>query len=98
MIDTFILCSINEIQFLLLFSVVGVAAVSLHRRFPAVHSLGSSSSSCCYSHYVGSGHDWPRHVVVRRVAPDARFSLGKLCSCEFSFSLLIPCSSYIMTK
>jgi len=62
---------------------VGVAAVSFYRWFPAVHSLGSSSCSCCHFADVSCCHSRTAHVVVRWMASHAHLSYGKLSSDVF---------------
>lgn len=55
---------------------VAVAAVSLHRGFPAVHSLGSSSHSYHYLVHVSCSDSRSGFLVVRRMASNAHFSYG----------------------
>ena len=57
---------------------VAVATISLHRGFPAVHSLGSPSPSYCNLVDVSCRHSQPGYRVVRWMASHAFISYGTI--------------------
>ena len=57
---------------------VAVAALSLHRGFSTLHSLGSSSYPCCYLIDVSCSHNRPGFCLVSWMASHAHFSYGTM--------------------